>query len=126
MSAPVKRGRTTAPKAKAEPEPESAEGPTGLAEDEEIALIPQEIQGVRVPMPGIPLPLNFFFGLIPLGQTSVILCTAVNDSGSMIQGYFSCEMAAKIGRDLLKAARDGEIEASKRLITPAKGLLLPG
>jgi hypothetical protein len=133
MTAP-KRGRVTPPKP--HPKDTTPEGAGFLADPEpvqpepdtapdEVALIPQQIGGVRVPLPGIPLPLNFLFGLIPLGGQPVILCTAVNDSGSMIQGYFSPEMAAKIGRDLLKAARDAEIAASKTLIVPTKGLLLP-
>src|ERR1017187_6119525 len=102
-------------------QPEEAGG-----DPEEISMVPQQIQGVRVPMPGIPLPLNLFFGLVPLGNQPVILVTAVNDAGSMIQGYFAPELAAKIGRDLVKAARDAEIERSRALITPAKGLILPG
>ncbi len=149
MTAP-KRGRTTPAKAKPAPEPEpglpeppedfqhppfsdastetmiSEGGPIEPEDEGELALVPQQIQGVRVPMPGIPLPLNLFFGLVPLGNQPVILVTAVNDAGSMIQGYFAPELAAKIGRDLIKAARDAEVEASRRLITPAKGLILPG
>jgi hypothetical protein len=146
MTAP-KRGRTTPAKVKGAPEPVSTEGLTAEEitvaeaggpdmiseggppdpEDEgELAMVPQQIQGVRVPMPGIPLPLNLFFGLVPLGNQPVILVTAVNDAGSMIQGYFAPELAAKIGRDLVKAARDAEIERSRALITPAKVLLLPG
>lgn len=136
MTAP-KRGRTTPAKAKPAPEPEPGlpEPPedfqhppfsdASTEKDEEITLIPQEFQGVRVPMPGIPLPLNLFFGLVPLGNQPVILVTAVNDAGSMIQGYFAPGLAAKIGRDLLKAARDAEIERSRTLVTPTKGLILP-
>ena len=148
MTAPVKRGRTTpakpkTPKPAPEPDadlpewdnagspvedaPEPVEGIEVTPEDElEVALVPQQMQGVRVPLPGVPLPLNFFFGLIPLGQSPVILVTCVNDAGSMIQGYFSPDVAAKIGRDLIKAARDAEVEQSRtRLVTPAKGLILP-
>jgi hypothetical protein len=139
MTAP-KRGRVTPPKPKEtkvplpagleDPEPEPEPDPGDAAQDAsveaEIALVPQQVAGIRVPMPAIPLPLNFFFGLVPLGQTPVILVTALNDSGSMIQGYFSPEIATKIGRDLLKAARDAEIEAShNRLVVPGKGLLVP-
>lgn len=135
MPATTKRGRTTPPKSMIPPDGMPVTGPApgetgdpqpGLAEDEEITLIPQEFQGVRVPLPGIPLPLNFFFGLIPIGNQEVVLCTAVNDAGSMIQGYFAPEVAAKIGRDLLKAARDAEVNQSRRLVTPTKTLVVPG
>jgi len=112
MPAKPKTGRVTAPKEKPEP----------TVEEE----TPQEtggVNGIRVPLPVIPLPLNVLLGVIGLGNQFVILVTGVNDAGSMIQGYLSPEVAARIGRDLMAAARDADTKQS--LIVPEKKLLVP-
>jgi hypothetical protein len=89
---------------------------------------PQQMQ-MQIPLPTRPLPLNFFFGLVPMNEGAVVFCTALNDSGAMVQGYFQPDVALKIGRDLLKYGR-AAFEASenkKHLIVATKGgLLVPG
>lgn len=84
-----------------------------------------ERQQIRVPLPAVPLPLTFFFGIAPLGQGEgvepipVIFCTAVNDAGSMTQGFMAAETANKIGRDLMGAARQAFTMMPAKLIVPA-------
>jgi hypothetical protein len=84
---------------------------------------------MQIPLPARPLPLNFFFGLVPMNEGAVVFCTALNDSGAMVQGYFQPDVALKIGRDLLKYGRAAfeAAENKKHLIVATKGgLLVPG
>jgi hypothetical protein len=88
---------------------------------------PQQMQ-MQMPLPGRPLPLTFLFALVPLGENPVIMCTAMNDSGAMVQGYFPPDVALKVGKDLLKYGRAAfeAVENQKHLIVATKGpLLLP-
>ena len=82
-------------------------------------------QQMQIPIPAVPLPLNLFFGIVKTQEGEpVIIMTAVNDSGSMVQGILSVEAAAKIGRDLMGAARSAQVQAPKKLVVPG-GLALP-
>lgn len=87
----------------------------------------QQPQQVRVPIPAVPLPLNFLFGIVKLREQPVILATAMTDAGAMVQGFFSPEMATKLGRDLIKAGRQAELETPSKLQVVTKGgLVVPG
>jgi hypothetical protein len=81
---------------------------------------------IRMPVPDIPLPLRLFFGMVKIGDTPVLLCTAINPSGSMTQGLLTAEEATKIGRDLLQAGRSAMAATPPKLIVPGdSGLLIP-
>ncbi len=98
-------------------------------QDNDMDSTPAEPQPMQIPLPARPLPLNFFFGLVPMNEGAVVFCTALNDSGAMVQGYFQPDVALKIGRDLLKYGRAAfeAAENKKHLIVSTKGgLLVPG
>jgi hypothetical protein len=71
--------------------------------------------------------MTFIFGIVPNNGKPVIFCTAVNDSGSMTQGYLVPDVALKLGRDLLKVGRAAfEVGENEKHLTVVKGgLLLP-
>jgi len=105
----------------------STEGPGTSAVPLSPSPVPQQQQqqpGIRVPVPACPLPLNFLVGLVMVGNDPIILCTALNDSGSMTQGFIQPELANKIGRALLQASREAEIRRPKKLEVVGKGALL--
>lgn len=98
-------------------------------QDNDMDSTPAEPQPMQIPLPARPLPLNFFFGLVPMSEGAVIFCTALNDSGAMVQGYVQPDAALKLGRDLLKVGRAAfeAAENKKHLIVATKGgLLVPG
>jgi hypothetical protein len=102
----------------------SMEGPGMSAMPLATSSVPQQQPGIRVPVPACPLPLNFLVGLVMMGNDPIILCTALNDSGSMTQGFIQPEVANKIGRALLQASREAEIRRPKKLEVVGKGALL--
>ena len=95
-------------------------------QDNDMDSTPAEPPPMQMPLPARPLPLNFFFGLVPMNEGAVVFCTALNDSGAMVQGYFQPDVALKIGRDLLKYGRAAfeAVENKKHLIVATKGGLL--
>src|ERR1039458_8309751 len=94
--------------------------------DNDMDSTPAEPQPMQMPLPARPLPLTFIFGLVQMAEGPVVFCTALNDSGAMVQGYFQPDVALKIGRDLLKYGRAAfeAGENKKHLIVATKGGLL--
>lgn len=80
---------------------------------------PAAPEKLNVPLPAVPLPLTLIFGVVATGEDGsgppILVLTAVNDSGSMTQGYMEPENAMKVGRDLLGAARSALVRRPPKL-----------
>jgi hypothetical protein len=100
-------------------------------EDEEDELHGPQVEGMaqqlRIPLPAVPLPMTFVFGIVPIGEgRGALLATAMNESGSMTQGFLSVDQGSKIGRDMLKACRnlDAQNSRSKLFVPGGAGRLV--
>ncbi len=76
-----------------------------------------------VALPPAPMPLGILIGVVNTAQGgSVIMVTATNPSGCMLQGYLTPGQARQVGESLLQAANAAE---GLHLVVPPSGLVLP-